>query len=372
MTMKSNERGMSIVSVMVALVVFGLLAAGMTRYLASVHTNLMQARIISNRDHLEDRIRRSLLSVENLRLSAALTANAGLRRCFSGNMENGCVYTKAAEPRIEQAEKAGRPERVPSLAFPAYIRQPGKAEGAGDNVVISGIRDRPLYYSIDGHKCPSSTRGNGNCPFEVTTSFVAYCKDDAVRCRRAEAIEVFYRIAHAPGALADGQNVRMRQVLKEKYGSVTIGLTDLPSISIPVTATRRPGSGGVLAGEAWNLNCLYARINNSPEQLIGCNRDDGSGSAGRTVPLTGTPGMCNTVQLSFRVNGVPTRSTANQNDVKTWMRIEPLPGRRVRVRFEDGGYKAQRPDFDFNDLVFDLDMGGISYRIENSEAVPCA
>ncbi|HEY8271408.1 MAG TPA: prepilin-type N-terminal cleavage/methylation domain-containing protein [Pseudobdellovibrionaceae bacterium] len=181
----SSNSGFTLVEVLVATGLFGLLTAAVAIAAMAFLKSAQQTNLRITRDQIVTQLKMTALNKKAILLSIKKPENVALYNCVCG------VGTCA---NVQQ----------PYLAFTLY--------GTNGNI------ESPLYYDSSGSPCdPTSPQ----CVVRVKTSFFAQCKPDLASVNQnppltcngtpAEFVSIVYTVDENPAAVS-GQSVRLKPV----------------------------------------------------------------------------------------------------------------------------------------------------------------
>ncbi|MCM2282798.1 MAG: hypothetical protein NDI61_13240 [Bdellovibrionaceae bacterium] len=183
-----NNRGISLVTVSVAMGVGAILALTITTMIVNALRDTKNIRIISTRDMLKRNIDRYSIDPKTLELSVQDTTlspgNQKLKYCLSGPVA-GC---------------AGFPDCCSSTETEFDMTDPGRP-----TLKLGGTTSAPALFDGDGEPCTGA-----QCVHSVVTSFIAECAGGAASCAQADGIRVSYKLQPTAYANSAAELPRMK------------------------------------------------------------------------------------------------------------------------------------------------------------------
>jgi len=171
-----NQRGFSLIQVMVAMAIAGILMYAVVTQMTSMQSSNQVIKMQMTRDHL---IREAVLRLSHLptiEKSALLSENSEFLACRDGAAPSGTAC---------QSKSDGK-----------YVDHDLTLVSSTGNGVISTGKGRP--YDASGASCggdnAAAWESNTDCAFKLVTGFQASCAGGADFCAVAESIEFFYRV----------------------------------------------------------------------------------------------------------------------------------------------------------------------------------
>ena len=144
----SGELGFTIVELMLALGLGGILLLGVLALCSYYNQYFAYSRALSTRNELIAEVKAFGSSLSVLQASAQAPENSDLANCLSGVACN-------------------------TIALPLALYAPNSLASQS---ALSGTASNPRFYNINGSPCPRSmTVPTSQCPLEVYTSFVPQC-----------------------------------------------------------------------------------------------------------------------------------------------------------------------------------------------------
>ncbi|MGZ3746232.1 MAG: hypothetical protein ACXWRE_02780 [Pseudobdellovibrionaceae bacterium] len=176
----NNQKGNAVLLILAAIIVGGVIleTAGFGR-IAQNSFFSSSSRIKESRDTIAFQIERYATLPATFRNSIGFIENAELQNCVLGNGLSLCIGDGATE-------------------FPLKLYAP-VLSSAGSQLIAAagpaGTAVQPVLYDTKGNLCQTGdTSASLACPFEVSTTFVAWCPTGTTTCAIADCIQVHYVI----------------------------------------------------------------------------------------------------------------------------------------------------------------------------------
>lgn len=213
-----NQRGFSLVEILVATAIIGASAAATTVIVSQHHANTRRIEQQTNRDTLFDSANRIISSPSAMFISATLggAVNASLRACALGQSgDNACIARVGAVRSV--------------YGFELY--SPDDSSRASGAVGSPGV----FYDSKTGLACPGVNAPTVACPVELQTSFEALCLDDALTCKQALSLKINYAITQHTSV---DPNIPVN--LKNLAGSIMVDTQQVSLLKEQIVNTAEP------------------------------------------------------------------------------------------------------------------------------------
>jgi prepilin-type N-terminal cleavage/methylation domain-containing protein len=241
MKLRRHEPGYSLVEVMIAVGITGVILLAAARFMSGFTEETVHQQIVQARDGLALRIQATAASVNQMLQNMQQAANRALLDCLAG-----ATSCRASLPCPFPVTSGSTQCRYPYTLYDPPFPSTN---------VLTGPFNQPTYYNRRGGLCPNLTAASTECPFEVSTSFSIICRPGpsgpAADCLNvaAETVRVDYTVKVADGVALPGS----RQLVPKSGYAIFDGCDLLSRINLPCpspqqqatyTATPPPPGGG--------------------------------------------------------------------------------------------------------------------------------
>lgn len=168
----SRESGLSLVEIMIALTMLGVVAVVGAQFLPQIDASRYRIEALGSRDAISMRIRR-VVSKQNLIFSAQAFPDAGNRQLFNCLDLNPATTCTATNSRAMQTFRVGYPFQSGATA-------------------VAGPGNAPIQYDHTGGTCAPGSRCVAE--FEAHAFFYAQCPNNTSSCPDALSIRVRYQV----------------------------------------------------------------------------------------------------------------------------------------------------------------------------------